>query len=87
MFKASYANGVTDEFIVPSLVVPEGEEPATIESGDAVIYFHFRSDRGRELTRAITDDPFDKFDRGAALHDLLLVTLTLYSSDSNVHIA
>ena len=87
VFKASYANGVTDEFIVPSLVVPEGEEPATIKNGDAVIYFNFRSDRGREMTRAITDEPFTRFDRGAALQDLFFVTLTRYAPDLNVHVA
>ena len=87
VFKASYADGVTDEFIVPSLVVPEGQEPATIKSGDAVIYFNFRSDRGRELTRAITDEPFTRFDRGAALQDLFFVTLTRYAADLNVHVA
>ncbi len=87
VFKASYANGVTDEFIVPSLVVSEGEEPATIKRGDAVIYFNFRSDRGRELTRAITDEPFTHFDRGAALQDLFFVTLTRYAADLNVHVA
>jgi 2,3-bisphosphoglycerate-independent phosphoglycerate mutase len=67
--------------------VPEGEEQATIKSGDAVIYFNFRSDRGREMTRAITDELFTKFDRGAALQDLFFVTLTRYAPDLNVHVA
>ncbi|MEO5953350.1 MAG: 2,3-bisphosphoglycerate-independent phosphoglycerate mutase, partial [Chloroflexia bacterium] len=87
VFSASYAAGVTDEFIVPSIVAVEGEEPATIKSNDAVIYFNFRSDRGREMTRAITDESFGEFERGADLQDLFFVTLTRYASGLNVHVA
>jgi 2,3-bisphosphoglycerate-independent phosphoglycerate mutase len=87
VLRASYAEGVTDEFIVPSTVVPEGGKPATIESGDGVIYFNFRSDRGREMTRTITDREFTQFDRGEELDDLFFVTLTRYAADLNVHVA
>jgi 2,3-bisphosphoglycerate-independent phosphoglycerate mutase len=87
VFRASYAAGVTDEFIVPALVAPEGENPRTIKDGDAVIYFNFRSDRGREMTRAITDIAFDHFDRGEALKDIFFVTMTRYAEDLNVHVA
>ncbi|MEO8287206.1 MAG: 2,3-bisphosphoglycerate-independent phosphoglycerate mutase [Chloroflexota bacterium] len=87
IFRASYAAGVTDEFIVPAIVAPEGEEPNTIKDGDGVIYFNFRSDRGREMTRAITDEPFDKFERGKKLEDLFFVTMTRYAEDLNVHVA
>ena len=87
VFRASYAEGVTDEFIVPSLVVDESEEPATIKSGDGVIYFNFRSDRGREMARAITDRSFTHFDRGKPLEDIFFVTMTRYAEDLNVHVA
>ena len=87
VFPASYAAGVTDEFIVPSVVAPKGLAPATIKSGDAVIYFNFRSDRARELTRALTDEPFIQFDRGDSPQDLFFVTLTRYAQDLNVHVA
>jgi 2,3-bisphosphoglycerate-independent phosphoglycerate mutase len=87
VFTSSYATGITDEFITPSVIVPAGAEPATIKNGDAVIYFNFRSDRGRELTRAITDEPFTHFDRGDAPQDLFFVTLTRYAEDLNVHVA
>lgn len=87
VFRASYDAGVTDEFIVPSLVAGEGEEAATIKSGDGVIYFNFRSDRGREMTRAITDDPFTQFDRREKLENLYFVTLTRYAPELNVHVA
>jgi 2,3-bisphosphoglycerate-independent phosphoglycerate mutase len=87
VFRASYAEGVTDEFIVPAIVAPEGQEPLTIGDGDAVIYFNFRGDRGREMTRAITDPDFDKFERGKRLEDLFFVTMTRYAEGLNVHVA
>ncbi len=87
VFDASYAQGVTDEFIVPSVVAPDGHEPQTIKDGDAVIYFNFRGDRGRELTRAIVDPNFDGFDRGRQLQDLYFVTMTRYEEGLPVHVA
>lgn len=56
--RSSYDTGVTDEFVVPSVV-----EPAKIEEGDAVIFFNFRPDRAREITRALTDPTFEGFGR------------------------
>jgi 2,3-bisphosphoglycerate-independent phosphoglycerate mutase len=87
VFQASYAAGVTDEFIVPSIVVAEGETPHTIRDGDAVIYFNFRSDRGRELTRAITDRSFAQFERGKQLEYLYFVTMTRYEAGLPVKVA
>ena len=87
VFEASYAEGVTDEFMVPSVVVGEGEEPITIQDGDGVIFFNFRSDRGRELSQAITGPDFGGFDRGTVLTDLYFVTMTRYADDLDVHVA
>ena len=87
VFDASYAESVTDEFIVPAVVAAEGEEPSHIESGDGVIYFNFRSDRGRELTRAIVDPDFNEFDGGDRSGDLLFVTMTRYETGLPVRIA
>lgn len=87
VFAASYAEGVTDEFIVPAVIAAEGEEPSTIRDGDGVIFFNFRSDRGRELTQAITDADFQGFDRGRALTDLYYVTMTRYAAELNVRVA
>jgi 2,3-bisphosphoglycerate-independent phosphoglycerate mutase len=87
VFRASYAEGVTDEFIVPSVVARDGEQPASIVDGDAVIYFNFRGDRGREMSRAITDPDFAEFDRGKRLDDLYFVTMTRYAAGLNVHVA
>ena len=48
----SYERKVTDEFIEPIVLMEDGRPVALVEAGDSVIYFNFRSDRGRELTKA-----------------------------------
>jgi len=63
VFEASYANGVTDEFILPTVIVSKGEPIATVRENDAIIFFNFRPDRAREMTRAIVDVDFDGFER------------------------
>lgn len=61
--RQSYERGVTDEFVEPILIVREHAEPvATIKDGDAVIFFNFRPDRARQLTRALTVPGFNEFD-------------------------
>ncbi|BAK44450.1 2,3-bisphosphoglycerate-independent phosphoglycerate mutase [Eggerthella sp. YY7918] len=57
---ASYAADVTDEFVEPVALKARG-----VREGDAVVFFNFRPDRARELTRAMVDPAFDGFDRGA----------------------
>ncbi len=57
----SYANGITDEFVLPTVIEQDGEPVATIENGDSVIFFNFRPDRAREITRAFTQQNFDGF--------------------------
>ncbi len=86
-FIMSYEGGTTDEFIVPTVVGTTGQMPHKISDGDAVIYFNFRGDRGRELTRAIVDPEFAEFDRGKPLSDLYYVTLTQYQEGLPVHVA
>ena len=61
--QASYDNGVTDEFVVPFVVEKNGAPVATIADGDSVVFFNFRPDRAREITRAFCDDEFKGFDR------------------------
>jgi 2,3-bisphosphoglycerate-independent phosphoglycerate mutase len=70
----SYKRGVTDEFIPPTILDSKG----LISDGDAVIFFNFRSDRPRELTRALTDTAADSFKRAKILKNLYFVTLTEY---------
>ena len=67
-----------DEFIVPTVVTGEDGNPVgTIKDGDAVVFFNFRGDRPRELTRAFIEDDFDGFDRGKKL-GLYYATMTEY---------
>lgn len=63
--EASYAKDVTDEFFVPTAITENGIPVATIKDNDTVIFFNFRPDRAREITRAFCMDEFDGFDRGA----------------------
>ena len=61
--KSSYNKGVTDEFVEPIVIVNEGGTPhATIQDGDAVIFFNFRPDRARQITRALAISGFQEFD-------------------------
>ncbi len=60
----SYDNGVTDEFIIPFVVEKDGEPVATIKNDDSIIFFNFRPDRARQITRTFCCDDFDGFDRG-----------------------
>jgi 2,3-bisphosphoglycerate-independent phosphoglycerate mutase len=63
----SYAAGVGDEFVEPIVISDDAGRPvATIGEEDSVIFFNFRADRARQLTRAFTDTEFAEFDRGAA---------------------
>ena len=64
LIQASYDEGVNDEFVVPTVVVENGVPVATIKDGDSVIFYNFRPDRARELTRVFCADEFDGFDRG-----------------------
>ncbi len=75
--KMSYANGVTDEFVEPIVVVDDKDEAvATIKSGDVVIFFNFRTDRGRQLTDALTQT--DHHEQNMHKLDLFFVTMTDY---------
>ena len=61
--QASYDEEVTDEFVVPTVVVDGGAPVATIKDNDSVIFFNFRPDRAREITRTFCDDAFGGFAR------------------------
>lgn len=83
----SYQNEkVTDEFIIPVTVTENGEPVGPIQKGDSVIFFNFRPDRARQITRALNDREFNGFARKGL--DLTYVTLTQYDRTlENVHIA
>ncbi|MEY8525079.1 2,3-bisphosphoglycerate-independent phosphoglycerate mutase [Lachnospiraceae bacterium 38-10] len=75
--QASYDREETDEFVKPTVVVENGAPMATIQDGDSVIFFNFRPDRAREITRAFCDDDFKGFERGKRL-DLTYVCFSDY---------
>lgn len=72
----SYDNQVTDEFIEPIVITKDNEAVATISEGDVIVFFNFRTDRGRQLTRALSQEDFPDYD----MHTLPLyyVTMTKY---------
>ena len=59
----SYAADVTDEFVKPTVIIKDGAPVATIKDGDSVVFFNFRPDRAREITRTFCTDEFDGFER------------------------
>ena len=82
--KKSYEEGVTDEFMVPTVLDKEG----TIKAGDSVIFFNFRPDRARQITRAFVDPDFTGFPRKNGFFPLHFVCMTQYDATMpNVHVA
>jgi 2,3-bisphosphoglycerate-independent phosphoglycerate mutase len=82
----SYAKDVTDEYIEPAVVTENGQPLATIKDGDSVIFFNFREDRARELTKAFALPSFEKFKRGKQLK-IEFVTMTEYEKDLPADVA
>jgi len=82
----SYENDITDEFIKPICLVDENQKPlATIQENDVVIFFNFRTDRGRELTEVLSQKDFHEFN----MHKLNLYYVTMTNYDDtfeNVHV-
>jgi len=83
----AYARGETDEFVKPTGIVPPGSQPVRVEDGDAIIFMNFRSDRGRELTRAFIEPDFKEFERARVPRLSAYCTLTNYSADFDVAVA
>jgi len=77
--KMSYERGITDEFIHPIVLEKNGKPIAKILGGDLVVFFNFRTDRGRQLTEALTQNNIP--DYGMENIDLDLVTMTVYNDD------
>ena len=77
--QVSYDEGVTDEFIKPLVVTRDGQPVATIRDGDVVLCFNFRTDRGRQITEALTQQAFPEQD----MHPLQLHYLTMTQYDES----
>ncbi len=77
---------VGDEFVPATWILgADGKPVATIANGDAVLFYNYRGDRPREITKAFVLDQFDGFDRGAKL-DLYYATMTEYEAGLPVHV-
>ncbi len=84
----AYKKGLTDEFIVPHIIVDEKGKPlATIGNNDAVIFYNYRSDRARQFTKPFVQGKFDFFERGPRLKNLFFVAMTDFGPDLPVHTA
>jgi 2,3-bisphosphoglycerate-independent phosphoglycerate mutase len=76
-----------DEFVIPSVITDDGSTPrATVRDGDSVLFYNYRGDRPRELTRAFVMPEFAGFARGKKL-DLYYLTMTAYEQGLPVHVA
>ena len=85
--EARYAAGVTDEFIEPVSIVPQGASRVRIEDGDSVVFFNFRPDRARQITHALVDESFDHFPRSRRVADLHMAAFTEYEAGLPVPVA
>ena len=74
--QASYDEGITDEFVVPVVCC----DNSNIKSNDSVIFFNFRPDRAREITRTLVDPNFDGFERKKGMFPLTFVCMTQYDA-------
>ena len=80
----SYADDVTDEFVIPTVCA----KGATIKANDSVVFFNFRPDRAREITRTLVDEAFEGFQRKNGFFPLYFVCMTQYDvTMPNVHVA
>ena len=75
----SYDNDVTDEFIKPIVITQNDKPTATIQSGDVIIFYNFRTDRGRQLTHVLTQEDMPDFQ----MHTLPLYYVTMTNYDDN----
>lgn len=87
VISASYAANVTDEFVLPAVITAGGNPVGTINDNDGVIFFNFRSDRAREITRALTFANFDGFQRRQVPQLADYVCMTEYDATFGLTIA
>lgn len=81
----SYDKGITDEFIAPVFITEDDQSISTVKEGDVVIFFNFRTDRGRELTEMLSQKDYK--DQETTKLDLYYVTMTNYDETfKNVHV-
>ncbi|MDN6161187.1 MAG: 2,3-bisphosphoglycerate-independent phosphoglycerate mutase [Atopostipes sp.] len=84
--KNSYDEEVFDEFIKPVVIKEDGEPIATVQDDDAIIFFNFRPDRAIQLSRAVSEEEFDGFDRGDRPENVSLATMTNYTDEMDADV-
>jgi 2,3-bisphosphoglycerate-independent phosphoglycerate mutase len=84
--RQSYAAKITDEFVLPTMIEECGSQ-GLIRDGDGVIFFNFRADRARELTRALTEENFKEFPRPRRIDLAAFATMTQYDASFNLPVA
>jgi 2,3-bisphosphoglycerate-independent phosphoglycerate mutase len=83
----AYERGETDEFVKATAIVPEGQQPVTIEDGDVVVFMNYRSDRARQITRPFIEDDFDGFERSVRPKLSSFTSLTEYNKEFHIPVA
>ncbi|MGB3329316.1 MAG: 2,3-bisphosphoglycerate-independent phosphoglycerate mutase [Thermomicrobiales bacterium] len=86
LLATSYDAGTTDEFIVPTVIPAADGSTHTVGPNDAIVFFNFRSDRGRQLTEALSVPDFTGFDRGTYTANVPVFTLTTYEDTLPVQV-
>ena len=84
--ESSYGKQVYDEFIVPTVILKNGHPVATVKEHDSLVFFNFRPDRARQITRAFCDDEFTGFDRGKRLDIFFACFVDYDSTIENKHV-
>ena len=84
---AAYAREENDEFVLPTSICSQGQEPVTVADGDSVLFMNFRADRARQLTRAFVAADFDNFPRRVVPVLADFVMTTEYAADINASCA
>jgi len=86
--RKAYSREETDEFVHPTVMVDENRQPlGTVNNGDSIIFFNFRADRAREITRALTETAFAGFERRITPKLAAYTTMTLYDESFDLPMA
>lgn len=84
----AYDKDQTDEFVEPTVILEDGRPVATVDKNDSIIFFNFRPDRARQLTRAFIDEVFNYFEREKGYLPVFFVSMTQYDETfENIHVA
>ncbi len=85
--EASYKKKIYDEEFVPTVIEKDGKPVATVGDNDALIFYNYRPDRARQITKAFVSPDFDRFERPVFLKNLFFVAFTEYEKKLPVHVA